>query len=268
MNIDNKLSQLKRMADKGDPRTQQALIHLKSRLGHYKCSVCDRAYNGPENDQNRCDKHYWDISIDEDDFIEPNNSSGMNFYLIIDPEDRIISTHSNYGSGIPMTVYNGIETLVSVQNNASGSSVEEILLDNIEKLDSLADLYEGAEWNGGNDRGIWSDYEEKYHLEENLQSEISETKQYYADVGDWFAPGGFGYFDILNFENMELALDSESGDQGEAILDRDQVEVYFTELLNERLEEIEDEISNTDAFSSAALAELTEERERINNFLA
>ncbi|NIU03783.1 MAG: hypothetical protein GWN29_05020 [Gammaproteobacteria bacterium] len=114
--------------------------------------------------------------------------NGWRFGLYLDPEARRVSHWAMFGPGAPPSVGYGRARIVDLPRGAVGEHVEGIVRSEEFRAlaEALCDLYDGAEWDGSNHVGVWSDPDRAAELEQELEALFAIVPTYWLAC-DWMS---------------------------------------------------------------------------------
>ncbi len=165
------------------------------------------------------------------------NSSGLNAYILIDPEDRDVTTWCNVGSGMPMSTYHDRTILIGLPIMAYEADVQTWCEDHADDIAAICDAYEGSGWDGHNHVGRWSDEADdlrtalRQALDEATGGCSCDTIRSYWPADDWLSGDWQGVMGRLLRVGLTQATEEESA-TSDAVLDEDDVR----DALRERAE--------------------------------
>lgn len=131
----------------------------------------------------------------EDGPVTPDfdgRSRGWRASIVIDPEDREVTLYTCIGSGVPMSVWHGLQMQIGIDIAASGESVRELLESDEGQslLNDLIDCYQGSRWDGSNTVGSWGRDEDGFLTCDGVTEKLSqllEQAETYWSASDWLA---------------------------------------------------------------------------------
>lgn len=114
------------------------------------------------------------------------SGEGWSASLYLDPEERKVSLHTQYGTGTPRPVGNRRALLITVPARADSEALQEAVEALRGSLEDLMDLYEGTVWDGNNNRGSWAgkDGVPAYQWADAIEQELESVPQYW-DADSW-----------------------------------------------------------------------------------
>lgn len=194
---------------------------------------------------------------------------GEKAFLYLDPESRSVGTYNVVGSGVPERAYHRRALLVAIPSDASLESALEIVKSNEDVLVQLFDAYKGIKWNGHNHVGRWAsdggDCDSELDLLDQIETAMEGATRCW-NAYDWLRPSwsearaecketilkGGDRDEAISLEvkrNLTIALQ-----EGDAILDEDELRGVIEELFAEADREIAVEKINNAPLAFLVLA--------------
>ena len=182
--------------------------------------------------------------------------------LIIDPEMRTVASH-DLSYGTPTSIRHKTKVWVEVPGEASQASILEVLNGSIKDLDQIASKFNGAEWNGSNHDGSWSDGIEEL-LEEFAQ--LFHDLPVHYKASEYFESVEIGQI-MASGVDVKVAANKERGQDG-TILDEGDVRDHFVWIAEQRIEELESDIEDlSHEEDSQEIEEMVQEVAEIRKWL-
>lgn len=186
------------------------------------------------------------INIDTDGHYDDPNHTGWRHLLILDPEDGTIETSSMVGAGCPAHVWHNRAISWSIPA-CTGEALNDWAEEHVEQFAALADCYEGAQWDGSNWRGSWTDEAER--LDQDIQDALGQAELACRwDAGDYMHPTKSDFIEqarkaLAAGDSLEDVVESIVDDAAcdDVVVDSGDVHALLLEWLEEDDERLESE---------------------------